>query len=241
MIQVNHVTVKKGSNLLLQPINVKLPVNQFVCFVGASGSGKTLLLKRLIGLLPSTLSAGGEVIFPEGRNWVLGRDIGYIPQQYHQSFVPFLTIKQTLQDVYRAHQLEYDTSFIDGLLQSFRLDEELLNRLPNQLSGGQLQRMTILTAVCLKPRLIVADELTTALDPVATRQLLDWLKKYQQQTAATVLFVTHELKAALHYADTLYIMKAGQLIDTITKETMATRSHPYTRTLFAGIHLEKEV
>ena len=182
------------------------------------------------------LRAGGTVTFAEGEDWVRGREIGYIPQHYQQSFVPFLTIKETMRDLCRAHHVAYDTEQTESLLRSFRLDIDLLDRLPHQLSGGQLQRMAIILAVFLKPRLLLADELTTALDPVATRQLLDWLRNYQLQTAATVLFVTHELTHALHYADTLYIMKEGTIIDAFTPETIHASRHPYTQALYTNRH-----
>lgn len=237
MIQLHHVTVTAPTKPLLHAITVDFPANQFICLIGASGSGKTLLLKHLLGLVPETLSVGGTVTFAEGEDWVRGREIGYIPQHYQQSFVPFLTIKETMRDLCRAHHVAYDKEQTESLLRSFRLDIDLLDRLPHQLSGGQLQRMAIILAVFLKPRLILADELTTALDPVATRQLLDWLRNYQQQTAATVLFVTHELAHALHYADTLYIMKEGTIIDAVTPETIHASRHPYTQALYTNRHL----
>ncbi|RJP02696.1 ABC transporter ATP-binding protein [Exiguobacterium sp. RIT452] len=237
MIQLHHVTVTAPTKPLLHAITVDFPANQFICLIGASGSGKTLLLKHLLGLVPETLSVGGTVTFAEGEDWVRGREIGYIPQHYQQSFVPFLTIKETMRDLCRAHHVAYDKEQTESLLRSFRLDIDLLDRLPHQLSGGQLQRMAIILAVFLKPRLILADELTTALDPVATRQLLDWLRNYQQQTAATVLFVTHELTHALHYADTLYIMKEGTIIDAVTPETIHASRHPYTQALYTNRHL----
>jgi len=228
MIQIRNLRVR-AKHVLLHDVNLSLPAHQFVCLVGSSGSGKTLLLKRLLNRLPDGMSSSGEVIseVPLRR----GLDIGYIPQQYTDAFLPFLTMRKILRDTYRAHKRKVDHPYIDHVLRTLELDPAWLDRFPSELSGGQLQRFAILFAVALKPRLILADELTTALDPVLTRRLLDWLTEYQHQYGATILFVTHELGPALHYGDQLVLMQEGWIVETGTPQMMEQSRHPFTLAL----------
>jgi len=184
------------------------------------------------------MSSRGEVLSNEPLQ--RGLDIGYIPQQYTDAFLPFLTMRQMLRDTYRAHKRKVDQPHIDHVLQTLELDPAWLDRFPSELSGGQLQRFAILFAVALKPRLILADELTTALDPVLTRRLLDWLTEYQHQYGATILFVTHELGPALHYGDQLVLMQEGQIVETGTPQMMKRSRHPFTLALMQAHRISME-
>ncbi|KOP29263.1 hypothetical protein ADM98_10245 [Exiguobacterium sp. BMC-KP] len=237
MIQIRNLRVQ-AKHVLLHDVTLSLPAYQFVCLVGASGSGKTLLLKRLLNRLPDGMSSSGEVTseVPLRR----GLDIGYIPQQYTDAFLPFLTMRQMLRDTYRAHKRKVDQPHIDHVLRTLELDPVWLDRFPSELSGGQLQRFAILIAVALKPRVILADELTTALDPVLTRRLLDWLTEYQHQYGATILFVTHELGPALHYGDQLVLMQEGRIVETGTPQMMKQSRHPFTMTLMQAHRISLE-
>lgn len=237
MIQIRRLHVR-AKHVLLHDINLSLPAHQFICLVGASGSGKTLLLKRLLDRLPDGMSSRGEVLSNEPLQ--RGLDTGYIPQQYTDAFLPFLTMRQMLRDTYRAHKRKVDQPHIDHVLQTLELDPAWLDRFPSELSGGQLQRFAILFAVALKPRLILADELTTALDPVLTRRLLDWLTEYQHQYGATILFVTHELGPALHYGDQLVLMQEGQIVETGTPQMMKRSRHPFTLALMQAHRISME-
>ncbi|MCY1691055.1 ATP-binding cassette domain-containing protein [Exiguobacterium sp. SL14] len=192
------------------------------------------MLKRLLDRLPDGMSSSGEVLSDEPLR--RGLDIGYIPQQYTDAFLPFLTMRQMLRDTYRAHGRKIDQPHIDDVLRTLELDSAWLDLFPSELSGGQLQRFAILFAVALKPRLILADELTTALDPVLTRRLLDWLTEYQHQYGATILFVTHELGPALHYGDQLVLMQEGRIVETGTPEMIEQSRHPFTMTLMQAHH-----
>lgn len=228
MIQIRSLHVR-AKHVLLHDVNLSLPAHRFICLVGASGSGKTLLLKRLLDRLPDGISSSGEVISDEPLR--RGLDIGYIPQQYTDAFLPFLTMRQMLRDTFRAHGRKINHPYIDDVLRTLELDPTWLDRYPAELSGGQLQRFAILFAVALKPRLILADELTTALDPVLTRRLLDWLTEYQHQYGATIVFVTHELGPALHYGQLLVLMQDGRIIETGTPHMIEQSRHPFTLAL----------
>ncbi|TCI23015.1 ABC transporter ATP-binding protein [Exiguobacterium sp. SL-9] len=237
MLLIDHLSIKQGERLLLQDVSLAIERNEWVCLVGASGSGKSLLVKSILQMLPATLQSTGSIFWNDqeieaasNTCSIYGCEIGYIPQQYTTSFAPFLTMDAHIRDLFASHDQAYDEDRIRAIMAEVHLSEELLYRYPGELSGGQLQRFCLLLASILQPKLIIADEITNALDVLTARQVTEWLKAMIGQTSS-MLWVSHDLAEAMTYADHILVMKDGRIVDAGDREHLLTSTDPYTQSL----------
>lgn len=245
MLRIDHLSIKHEERLLLQDVSLAIEQNKWVCLVGASGSGKSLLVKSILQMLPNTLQTTGTISWNDetiqsasNACSIYGCEIGYIPQQYTTSFAPFLTMEAHLRDVFASHEQTYDTTRIRSIMAEVHLPETLLSRYPGELSGGQLQRFSLVLAIVLKPRLLIADEITNALDVLTARQVTEWLKAMIGQTSS-MLWVTHDLAEAMMYADHILVMKAGRIVDAGDRDHLLASSNPYTNSLLRAAPIIK--
>ena len=247
---VSHHT---GQKLLLKAVNdVSLNINQgeTVAVVGESGSGKSQLFNALMGLLPKNASANGEVEF-EGQsllnlntkqlNKIRGKDIGMIFQDPMTALNPYLRVGKQLTEVLEVHQPSMDKNTIKAkaiqMLQRVHIDksEQRFNSYPHELSGGMRQRVVIAMALLCKPKLIIADEPTTALDVTIQTEIIRLLKEIHQTENTSIVLITHDLPLVAGLCDHIMVMYAGRIVESGTvNDIFKHAKHPYTQALLAA-------
>ena len=227
LLQVQDLTVRYGRKTVVEPMNFSLAQGQTLALVGESGSGKTTTALALCGLLPRNAHVQGEAYFqgtdllslrPAQLRAYQGSDIGVIFQEPLSSLNPVLRIHTQIDEVLKTHtQLgkKQRTARILQCLEQVELPqpEILMHRYPHQLSGGQRQRVMIAMAIACEPRLLVADEPTTALDVITQKGILDLLHKIQQESNMAMLLISHDLAVVAERSDHVVIMHEGRIIE----------------------------
>jgi peptide/nickel transport system ATP-binding protein len=235
---------------ILRGVSLGVSSGKVTGLVGESGAGKTMLGRVVLGIQPRNARiASGRVIFGERdithlsereRTHLLGREIALVPQNPMTALNPVARIEPQITDVLRMH-LGLDRSAARmramELLQSVHLrePERLLRRYPHELSGGMRQRVLIAIAFACKPRLIIADEPTTALDVTVQRQILRLLKELQQTSGTAVLFITHDLGVVSKICDEVHVLYGGRILESApVAQLFRNPAHEYTRALMAA-------
>ena len=222
-------------------VSLDIPRNEILCIVGESGSGKSLTAHAVMGLLPRGVTAsGGQILFggadllrqrPEAMRKLRGRDIAMIFQDPMAALNPVVNIGQQITEQIRAHRGIGEKEALQqaaGLLAEMGLKDtkSLLKSFPHQLSGGQRQRVMIAMALSLSPKLLVADEPTTALDVTTQAQILKLIKRIQSEREMSVLFITHDFGVVADMADRVAVMRQGRVVESgTTTEVLSNPTH----------------
>ncbi|MCI5074082.1 ABC transporter ATP-binding protein [Oricola sp.] len=235
----------------LNDLSFDLPESEILCIVGESGSGKSLCAQTLMGLLPSVIHVErGEALF-DGRDLLKvdqktmrgmrGRAIGMIFQEPMTALNPSMRIGDQIAEVFEAHGLltraERQRKVLE-LAKEVRLPdpERIVRAFPHQLSGGQRQRAMIAMALALEPKLLIADEPTTALDVTTQAQILRLIRDIQQRRGTSVIFITHDFGVVADIADRVLVLQKGDVVETGTaEEVLKNPRHPYTKALLAAV------
>ncbi|HOA20026.1 MAG TPA: ABC transporter ATP-binding protein [Sedimentibacter sp.] len=246
-VVLNNLHIKAGSNTLVK--NTSLIINEGEIFglVGESGSGKTITAKAIINLLPKGLSYSADEIITAGKNMLtasakekkehIGKNIGYIPQNTVFYLHPMIKIKNQIGDGYIHHMNKTKKEALEkaeALLYKvgFKYPKIVLNYYPWQLSGGMRQRCNIAMALMNDPKLIIADEPTTALDSTVQRQVMELFRKINEEMKLSILLISHDLGLVKHYSHSLAVMYAGQIVESgYTNAVFSNPKHPYTQLL----------
>ncbi|MEO5897837.1 MAG: ABC transporter ATP-binding protein [Vicinamibacterales bacterium] len=222
-----------------------------LCIVGESGSGKSVTALSIIGLVSAPgRVAGGSVIF-NGRNLVglgegdlrhvRGAEIGFVFQEPMTALNPVITIGSHIEETLRVHgRATRRTARARAieLLDAVSVPEpqRRVAEYPHQLSGGLRQRALIAMALACDPKLLIADEPTTALDVTIQAQILELLRSMQQKLGLALLLITHDLGVVAEMADRVAVMYAGRIVEhAAVRDLFATPKHPYTEGLLASI------
>jgi oligopeptide/dipeptide ABC transporter ATP-binding protein len=223
-----------------------------VCIVGESGCGKTVSALTILGLIPSPPGEieSGKVLF-EGENLldftdedlqkVRGNRIAMVFQEPLTCLNPVFTIGDQIGEAINVHEQVEASALRKRCIQLLRdvgipSPEDRLKDYPHQLSGGQRQRVMIAMALACQPDLIIADEPTTALDVTVQAQILRLFKSFQEKSAMSVLYITHDLGVVANIADRLYVMYAGVIAEQgNTVQIFNSPKHPYTQGLLASL------
>ncbi len=223
---------------------------QKIAIVGESGSGKSILAKLILGLVkPSQIS--GEIEFcdksllhnPQIRK-IRGQDIAYIPQSPLSALNPLHTIEKQILEMFELHHSRHSqlsakqkVNLLDETLHKVGLALEIKTRLPHTLSGGQAQRVMIAMMSILKPKILICDEPTTALDANIQKQILNLLSSF---TDTSVVLISHDLEIVKAFAQHIIVMKEGQIIEEGTKARIYTSPKaPYTKLLLDSLRLPR--
>lgn len=230
--------------------------NEIVCVVGESGSGKSVTAFTAMGLLPKALKvAGGEMLF-EGRDLLKmsrrehaglrGKRISMVFQEPMTALNPCFTVGDQIEEIFRTHtklsSAECKAQTM-ALLEEVRLPDppRVYASYPHQLSGGQRQRIVIAIALAMDPKLLIADEPTTALDVTTQAQILSLFKTLKTTHNAGILFVTHDFDVVAEIADRVIVMQKGIVVEQGTAtEVLNKPQHPYTRQLIAAVPRKRE-
>jgi oligopeptide/dipeptide ABC transporter ATP-binding protein len=237
----------------VQEVSLTLEPGGSLGLVGESGSGKTMLALALVGLLPPGARRTGEAwlsssnggaaknlvtLGEAGLTLVRGREIGFVFQEPMTALNPVMRIGSQVSEAVRAHDPNLSGAETERLalaaLDLARLPEPArrARQFPHQLSGGLRQRAMIAMALAAGPRLLVADEPTTALDVTVQKEILELLARLRKELSLSLLFITHDLAVVAQVADRLAVMYAGRIVEIgATDEVLRRPRHPYTEAL----------
>ena len=244
LLRVEDLTVELGHGVaarrVLKGISFEIPRGSTLALVGESGSGKTTLARTLVGVhRPSSgriLVDGAPLRIARGRAGAA--TVQMIPQDPYSSFDPRRTVAQSLAealDPIRARVKPARTRIAELLVQ-VSLDPDTMDRYPHEFSGGQRQRLAIARALAPRPRFVIADEITSALDLTTQAEILNLLADLRRRLSLTMLFISHDLAVVRHVSDTVAVLLHGDLVELgPTGATFAEPSHPYTAQLLASV------
>lgn len=216
VLEINNLRKSFGDEVVLQDISLSVPVHTATVFIGASGSGKSTLLRcinLLDGIDDGVIKLDGEDITdPTVKSDQVRRKLGMVFQAFN--LFPHMTVRQniTLAPV-QVHGLSKDeaNARADELLVRFGLKEKA-DQYPDRLSGGQQQRVAIIRSIALRPRLLLLDEITSALDPVLVNEVLSTVRDLKND-GMTMVLATHEMGFAKQVADEVCYLEAGQIVE----------------------------
>lgn len=249
---VTTFSTEEGLVTPVDGVSFTVEQGETVGVVGESGCGKSVTSLSILRLVPSPPGriAQGRILF-EGQDLltlseremraIRGRDIAMIFQEPMTSLNPVFTCGDQILEALRRHQKVSATEARDQALELLRLvgiplPEQRLGAYPHQLSGGMRQRIMIAMALCCHPRLLIADEPTTALDVTIQAQILDLLRHLKKQLSMAVLLITHDLGVVAETAERVVVMYAGKVVEEAPVRTLFhTPRHPYTEGLLRSI------
>jgi peptide/nickel transport system ATP-binding protein len=242
---VTEIVLPEGISRAVDDVSLKVHNGKTLCIVGESGSGKSVTALSIMQLIssPPMRKGGGQVLF-DGRDLlalnqsqmseVRGNDISMIFQEPMTSLNPVLTIGYQIAEVIRRHQklkLGQARARAIEMLELVRIPEPVrrASEYPHQLSGGMRQRAMIAMALSCHPKLLIADEPTTALDVTIQAQVLELIEDLQTRLGTAVIFITHDLGVVAEIADAVIVMYAGQKVEEAPVDALFARPHhPYT-------------
>jgi peptide/nickel transport system ATP-binding protein len=232
-------------------ISLSIAAGEMLCVVGESGSGKSMLAHSVMGLLPTAVKAVAGSIQIGGRDLLAldeaamqgmrGREIGMIFQEPMTSLNPVMRVGEQIAETFEAHGLLDRTerqARAVALLTEVGLPDpaRIVKTYPHELSGGQRQRVMIAMALALKPRLLIADEPTTALDVTTQAQILHLIDDLRRKHGTAVLFITHDFGVVADIADRIAVLQHGVLVEEgLADDVLGNPQHPYTKRLIAAV------
>jgi oligopeptide/dipeptide ABC transporter ATP-binding protein len=241
---------RHGTIPIVAGVDFTIGEGEIVGIVGESGSGKSLSAMSVVGLQPEATRATGVAQFastnligarPATLRSVRGREIGIVFQDSLASLHPMLTVeKQIKEPLYRHLRLSHRDAHARAveLLTQVRIPdpEKALRRYPHEFSGGMRQRIAIAMALACSPRLLIADEPTTALDVTVQAGILRLIDELRRETGLAVLLITHDLGVLSALADRLYVFYGGRVVETgSTRALIGQPRHPYTKALLDAV------
>ena len=248
---VIHYETDDGVVKALNGVNIHIGVGETLGLVGETGAGKTTLAKGIMRLIPNPPGKilGGEVIFEgqdllklstNGMEAIRGRDISMIFQDPMTSLNPVLTIGEQIMEVIENHNTSLSRQearkWAENMLERVGIPAERFGEYPHQFSGGMKQRVVIAIALACNPRLLIADEPTTALDVTIQAQVLEMIYKLKSENNTSMILITHDLGVVAQNCDYVAIIYAGEVVEYGTlREIYKDTRHPYTEGLFGSI------
>jgi peptide/nickel transport system ATP-binding protein len=233
-----------GALLAVDHVDLEVPAGQVVALVGESGSGKSTLARAIVGLVAP---ADGRVLIdgedPAGlsgaRERALRRRVQMVFQDPYASLNPRMTVGETIDEALaarggldrRARERE-----VTRVLELVALDDRHAARLPRELSGGQRQRVAIARALAVEPEVLIADEVTSALDVSVQGAILNLLAELRARLGLSILFITHNLALARYLGDAIAVMHLGRIVEVApVDDLLGAPRHPYTRALLGAV------
>jgi peptide/nickel transport system ATP-binding protein/oligopeptide transport system ATP-binding protein len=252
LISLQGLSIKTSSDgrSLTSDVNISLIEGEALGIVGESGSGKTLTALSILGLLPRGVEvASGEINFngenllsidPERLRGIRGKEISMVYQDPMTALNPVMTVGNQLLEVLDCHNhdvKEPEFHVKQSLIEVGIPDpDRALKSYPHEFSGGMRQRVVIAMSLLLAPKLLIADEPTTALDVTIQRQILSLVSKQRSRRQMSMLWITHDLGVVANLVDRVAVMYAGRIVEVgTTKQIFNSPQHPYTQGLLASL------
>ncbi len=255
LLEVQGLTLAIGDYPILHGIDFSVDAGEVLGIIGESGSGKSMTALSIMGLLPGGSKIGGSIrlagtdlLQKSERDMcaVRGSDVGMVFQEPLTALDPLKTIGDQVAETIRVHTGASRTAALaeaNRVLDRVGLPADRFprDRYPHELSGGQRQRVVIAAAIALKPKLLIADEPTTALDVTTQARILELLKRLVDEDGMALIFITHDLAVVAGLADKVAVMRHGEIVEAgATGEVFRDLTHPYTRQLFqASSHVPR--
>ena len=250
LLEISNLNVRFGSTEAVKGVSLHIAAGETVAIVGESGSGKSVTALATVSLLPEGTEISGAVKFDgedllnapaKALRKIRGNEISFIFQEPMTSLNPLHTIEKQMREAISLHHplpRSAERARILELLDKVGIPdaESRLLSYPHQLSGGQRQRVMIAMALANRPKLLIADEPTTALDVTIQAQILALLADIQREEGLAILFITHDLGIVRHISGRTYVMKEGEVVEHgATGDIFANPAHPYTRKLIDAV------
>ncbi|OAK68518.1 ABC transporter ATP-binding protein [Lederbergia galactosidilytica] len=247
LLTVQDLTIRtQEQKLLVEKLSFIVAANSCLGIVGESGSGKSLSAKAIMGLLHPNLCVSGAVNFQgkellqlpeEEMRKLRGRRICLILQDAMSAFVPLYTIGQQMTEtlceklaVSKKEAIQISLQELDKM--NIREPTQVVKKYPHQLSGGMLQRIMIALTIAVKPDLIIADEPTTALDPLNQSEVIKELQRLRKELKVAILFISHDLDIIRRIAEKVVVMRQGKQVEFGNVDAIfSTPKHEYTKYL----------
>ncbi|MGG5817853.1 ABC transporter ATP-binding protein [Falsiroseomonas sp. HW251] len=250
LLSVADLAVSFGPTRVLEAVSFDIAEGEVLGVVGESGSGKSMTALAIMGLLPMHGTAAGRIVF-EGRDLLTlperemqrlrGERVAMIFQEPTSSLNPVFTIGEQIAEVLRRHRgMDRRSAHREAVallkLVEIAAAERRVDEYPHQLSGGMRQRAMIAIALACRPKLLIADEPTTALDATVQAGILDLLRGLRRELGMAVLLITHDLGVVSEICERVVVMYAGRVAETGPAAIILERpAHPYARALLAAI------
>jgi peptide/nickel transport system ATP-binding protein len=237
---LDQVTVRYGASTVLDEVGLTVPDGEIVGLVGESGSGKSTLAKAVVGLAPvhsGRILLDGEPVRHRGRH----RPVQMVFQDPFSSLDPRMTIGESIAEALPRPAAGRGSragrrAEITRLLELVHLDGSRAAQLPGQLSGGQRQRVALARALAGRPRLVIADEITSALDVSVQGAVLNLVREMRRELGLSMLFISHNLAVVRYVAGRVAVLEGGRIVEHgPTADVLERPQHDYTRQLLAAI------
>jgi dipeptide transport system ATP-binding protein len=251
LLEIQKLSVRFGGFQAVDGVDLQLDAGELLGIVGESGSGKSVSMMALMGLIaaPGVVSAdrlqfnGAALLQVSGRERrrLIGREMAMVFQDAQSALNPSYTVGYQIEEVLRAHlglRGAAARSRVIELLDQVEIPDakNRLKAYPHELSGGMNQRVMIAMAIACGPKLLIADEPTTALDVTIQAQIIDLLQRLQREQGMALVMITHDLGVVAEIAQSVAVMYAGQVVETGAVDSVFERPrHPYTAALLAAL------
>ena len=255
LLEIKNLTVSfdtsTGPFRAVDGIDIRVDKGEVLAIVGESGSGKSVGMLAVMGLLPKTATVTADTMTFDGkdlqamsdkdRRKIIGRDISMIFQEPVASLNPCFTVGYQLEEVLKQHMgMNGSASRARAIelleLVGIRDAAERLKSFPHQMSGGQCQRVMIAIAIACNPKLLIADEPSTALDVTIQKQILDLLMRLQVEHGMGLIMITHDMGVVAETADRVIVQYKGhKMEDADVLSLFSAPKHPYTRALLSAL------
>ena len=247
VLEVRDLEVTFGSGhaaaKVLKGVSTSIQRGKTLGIVGESGSGKSTLAKAIVGLNPvsaGSISMNGQDMagMSRAQRRAIYREVQMIPQDPYSSLNPRRTIGQTLAEAINPVRSnpKLHREKISHWLSTIRLDPEVADRYPHEFSGGQRQRIAIARALAVEPKLIIADEITSALDLSVQAEILNLISRLRAELDLTMAFISHDLDVVHHVSDEIMVLFHGEVVEMGDVDSVyGNPKHPYTRKLIDSV------
>jgi peptide/nickel transport system ATP-binding protein len=251
LLKIDDLSIHFGDRPAVRKLSISINRGQSLGLVGESGSGKSVTALAIMRLLDPAARIAGSLHFdgvdllsldPESMRRLRGRDVAMIFQEPMTALNPVMPIGEQVAEAVRAHHPEYSRRQVrEAALQAMEAVAlpdvaRRYGEYPHQFSGGQRQRIMIAMAIANHPRLLIADEPTTALDVTVQKQILELLASLRERFGLTMLFISHDLAVVSQVADHVAVMRHGLLVEQGScADIFRAPSHPYTRALLGAV------
>lgn len=238
-VNIRNLDISINGNSIVHDVQLTIADGERVGLIGSSGSGKSMIAKAMMGILPSMAQVSGDIDL-DGTHVVgatdevmanlRGRSVGMVFQNPSVALNPVMTVAQQVGLPLYLHYdltLEERAERVKTMLSKVGLAEDALLKYPHELSGGQQQRVGIAAALVTSPRLIIADEPTTALDSITQRQIVDLLASLVDDSGASMLFITHDFAVLNHATTRCYVLADGRVAES--GQTADILQSPHTK------------
>ncbi len=250
VLDVRNMSVALGPHFAVKDVNYQIKSGEILGIVGESGCGKSLTSLAVMGLLDKKLKLSGEILFggenlvgmPEKRmQHIRGQGIGMIFQEPMTALNPVVTVGEQVAEMFIIHEGASKSEAMNRAIEMFRLvhiphPEKRVKSYPHELSGGMRQRVMIAMALACKPKVLIADEPTTALDVTVQAQVLHLLEELRETTGTAIQFISHSLGVVSQISDRVMVMYAGEVVELAdVNDIFDNPQHPYTQALLDSI------